>query len=130
MAKSVTPHLIVLDKQLTPKKQKVNQQQGQHNPNQEGPRGGVIPSDVLLINSLSYNHKDDLISLSVYPQDTVAMVAGGEDDSRGHQIDTLLSTETLCIDGNYISEIAVNKNQLHTRKVRRVRNIWASNAMV
>ena len=76
----------------------------------EGPRGGtcscVIPSDVLIINSLSSNHKDDLISLSVYPQDTVALEAGGEDDSRGHQIDTLLDMGALGIDGNFISEIA------------------------
>ena len=34
---------------------------------------------------------------------------GGEDDTRGHLIDTLLDTGALGIDGNYISEIAANK---------------------
>ena len=34
VAKSVTRHLVALDKQLTPKKQKANQQQGQQNPSQ------------------------------------------------------------------------------------------------
>ena len=77
-------------------------------------RGGKCPcNDVHIINSLIDSHKDNLLSFNVYLQgmDAAMEVKGAQDGnkSKGLQIDTLLDTGALGVNGNYISPEMADK---------------------
>ena len=90
-----------------------------------------ITDDVRIISSLLHSHKDDLLSFTLYLQGNhEAMEVEGRKDGdkgKGLQVDTLLDTRALDVDGNNISPkmaTKIGKFRKHRVASDEVRSLW------